>query len=280
MSQPKVSITINTWAPESKKYLDLCVESVQRLNYPKDLIDVTVVGRKSYQPEYKGVKTVAPDSDDFTNEFGQNFVIRHTDPESKYLFMLNDDCVCTPDSLRHLIDVAGDQDLMVMPISPCDNYWKYQLMFPIKYNGNVVMLSDRFYRYEQLESYRESLLHAESIYPPGVLMTEMLCTFALLLPRKTYERIGPFDEEFNCGQSDFDYCLRAQQMGIPRAIALHSLVWHFGGATSSNTMTAARKVSNARHFRKKWGVWPEGFDLLSIPDPTERELREAGFIGE
>jgi GT2 family glycosyltransferase len=248
----RVSIVINTWSPAAKPYLDLCVESVRRLNYDQAALDVVLVGRKSYAPEYDGVKTVAPDSDSFGNEFGQNFGVAHTDPSSEYLFLINDDVCLTPGSLKNLVQMTSDSDVLLSPISPCDNYWKYQLHFPIKHEGETILLTDRFYKLEQLEECREALLSAESIYPQGAILTDMLCAFALFLPRKTWARIGPLDENFHTGQSDYDYCLRARALDIPRVIALNSLVWHFGGVTSEGTLNERARLANVEYFQKKW----------------------------
>lgn len=248
----KVSIIVNTWSPEALRYLSLCMESIRALDYPKELLDVVLVGRKSYAPEYAGVKTVAPDSDAFGNEFGQNFGVQHADPDSKYLFLINDDVCLTRDSLKNLVELADDQDMILSPISQCDNYWKYQLHFPIQHEGQTLFLTDRFYRLEQLEQYRASLMSAQSIYPPGVIITDMLCLFAAFIPRSTWEKIGPLDENFDTGQSDFDYCLRARELNIPRLIALNSLVWHFGGATSETSHTDERRKKNTAYFQEKW----------------------------
>lgn len=248
----KVSIVVNTWSEKAKPYLDLCIESIQALNYPKEQLDVVLVGRKSYAPEYAGVKTVAPESDQFGNEFGQNFGVMHTNPESKYLFLINDDVCLTRDSLKNLVEIAGDQDMILSPISPCDNYWKYHLHFGFPYKGELKFLTERFYRLEQLAEYRENLISAHSIYPQGLLITDMLCLFAAFIPRSTWEKIGPLDENFDTGQSDFDYCLRARELNIPRLIALNSLVWHFGGATSAESHTDERREKNAAYFRSKW----------------------------
>lgn len=263
----RVSILVNTWSPSAKSYLDLCMRSIFALNYPKDQLDVVLVGRKSYAPEYPGVKTVAPDSDQFGNEFGQNFGVAHTDSTSEFLFLINDDVFLTKNCLKNLVDIAsGDTDMLLMPISPCDNYWKYSLHFPFQHQGQTMLLTERFYKYDQLAPYAEALMNTDSLYPQGAIFTDMLCTYALLLSRRTFERIGPLDEGFDTGQSDYDYCRRAEALNIPRVIALNALVYHFGGATSETGHTLERRVRNARYWKSKYGEWPEGFDASVIKD--------------
>jgi GT2 family glycosyltransferase len=249
---PRVSIVINTWSLSSKPYLDLCIDSVKQLNYPKELLDVVLVGRKSYAPEYAGVKTVAPDSDEFGNELGQNFGVAHTNPESKHLFLINDDVFLTKNCLRNLVEAAGDQDLLLVPTSPCDNQWKYLLTFAVEHEGMHMILTDRFYRYEDLAPYAQSMINAESLYPSGLVLTDKLCLFAVLIPRSTWNWMGPMDEGFNTGQSDIDYSLRARERNIPRVIALNAIAWHFGGATSGDTFTDEHRRKNAEYFARKW----------------------------
>jgi GT2 family glycosyltransferase len=252
MTAPKVSIVVNTWSPKAKPYLDLCIESIRNLNYPQEQLDVVLVGRKSYQPEYEGVKTVAPDSDEFGNELGQNFGVAVTDPSSDYLFLINDDVFLTKNCVKNLVDMCAGQNMLLTPISPCDNFWKYTLHFVFNHEGEQLALFDRFYRYEQLEPYFKSLMNADSIYPQGALQTDMICAFALFLPRSTWNMIGPLDENFDTGQSDYDYCLRARALNLPRVIALNSIAWHFGGATTDGGHSDVRREKNTKYFQEKW----------------------------
>jgi GT2 family glycosyltransferase len=113
-------------------------------------------------------------------------------------------------------------------------------------------LTDRFYRYDDLKPYFDGMMRARSVYPQGVLITDKLCLFAVLIPRKTWARLGPMDENFNTGQSDFDYSLRAREQNVPRLIALNSIAWHFGGATSGDSFSQEQRDKNAAYFKSKW----------------------------
>ncbi len=249
---PKVSIVVITYLERSKQYLDLCIESIRRLDYPAEQLEVILVGRKSYAPTYDGVRTVWPEPEEFGNAVGLNYGLSLTDPSSTHILMLNDDVILTRDSLKNMVAMAGTDDMLLMPISPCDNYLKYSLHFPFEHLGAAHALTERFYRYDDLAPYAGSLMRARSIYPQGAIVTDMLCLFCCLIPRSTYEKIGAFDEGFKTGQDDYDYCIRARQLNIPRLIALNVLVWHFGGVTADHTLTPEVRMANIEHFKAKW----------------------------
>jgi GT2 family glycosyltransferase len=232
--------------------LDACIESINNLDYPRELLDVVLVGRKSYAPTFEGVKTVAPESDEFGNEFGQNFGVEHTDPASELLFLINDDVILTRSCLKNMALAAGNQDCLMVPISPCDNAWKYTLHFQFMHNNQAQVVADRFYRYDDLKPYLKSMMNADSVYNPGLVYTDKLCLFAALIPRSTWNKVGRMDEGFSTGQSDFDYSIRCRHLNIPRAVCLNALAWHFGGATSTDTLSAEKRQKNADYFKKKW----------------------------
>jgi GT2 family glycosyltransferase len=151
-----------------------------------------------------------------------------------------------------MIRLADISDMLLVPISPCDNHFKYALHFPFQHEGQTKLLTSRFYKYDILKPLADGLMDADSYYPQGAICTDKLCLFAVLIPRSTWNKIGPMDEGFNTGQSDYDYSLRARDLNIPRLIALDSVVWHFGGATSENGHTKEQREKNTAYFRAKW----------------------------
>ncbi len=252
MIKPKVSIIVTTYKESTRRYLDLCIKSIRALNYPSDRLDVVLVARRDYAPEYAGVRTVWPDQQSFHNPVGLNYGFASADSDSDHYLMLNDDTVLTRDSLARMVELAGDSELIMCPISPCDNYWKYVLHFSLQSGLERIALNDRFYRYDDLKEHHDGMINAESAYPQGLLVTDMLCLYAALIPRKVWQKVGEFDEHFLTGQDDYDYCLRARALDIPRVIALNALIWHFGGVTADSTLDPSIREKNIAYFKSKW----------------------------
>lgn len=256
---PLVSIIITTWAPEQKRYLDLCVESVKNLNFPQDQLDITIIGRKGYMPEYEGIHTKRPDEDGhFYPARGINYGMLAANPRSKYFLILNDDVILTKNSLANLVSAVGDHKIMANGISPCDNGIAYNLLFGFQKDNEFIGMSTKQYRYDDLKGYFKELMNAESIYPQGIVRQGFLCIYATLIPRIAYEAIGDWDENFKTGQDDLDYSMRAHQKGFDTVSVLNSLIWHFSGVTVENTLNLKIRQDNVRYFRDKWGHMPPG----------------------
>ena len=243
----KVAIIITTYLEESKPYLDACIESVLGLNYPQHLIDVILVGRKSYKPEYLGVETIAPDSDDFGNSEGMNYGAKNAGDPDFYLF-LNDDVILTRDSLRNLVASAGNESVILGPISNCDQGIKYFL-----FTGNKPLPNQLRFKPETHAEAAKELMEVQSVYPPGIILQKHLYFYAVLIPAHVWARVGEFGEQYSTGPDDLDYSRRAQQQGIPLGICLDALIFHCSGTTADLTLTPEKRAANAKAWEQTWG---------------------------
>lgn len=250
MQNAKVSIVVTAYLPASKPYLDNCIASIKNLDYPKEDIEVIIVCPSWYMPEFEGVSRVMPAFGAYHNPVAVNFGMNQASKDSKYLLMLNDDVILTRDSLKNMVRAAADSDVVISPISNCDNYGHYQLTFPFG-------LNDRQYRVEQIAHIVPMIMNANSPYPPGYMFPQTLYLYANLYPRKVWEKVGGFDEEFKTGYDDTDWCMRAQKAGVKLVIALDALVWHCSGASADKTMGALNsdiRAQNEAYFRQKWSL--------------------------
>ncbi len=238
---PKVSIIITSYFERSRPYLDLCLRSIRGLDYPKDQLEVIVVGRKDYMPRLEGVKTVSPNEVKFWPPVGLNHGIAKSTGE--FIFVLNDDTICTKDSLRNLVR-ALERNTQVGLLMPISNDQQS------RYHANVGIVA-RPYRIEELEGRAHLLMAQESPYPPAYSFHQTLCIYAFLMRRAVYDQVGPFDESL-IGQDDIDYTLRIGQNGLLNAIAYDSIVYHFGGVSADHTFTAANRDESMKRFQAKW----------------------------
>ncbi len=72
----------------------------------------------------------------------------------------------------------------------------------------------------------------------------------LALRRKTFIKLGGFDEKFENGCEDIDLCFKAQQVGLKTLVANKSEILHHVSSTRSSD--SLRDERNTRHFQDKW----------------------------
>lgn len=251
----KVTIVCVTYLKENDKYLRLALESVK--NQIFDDYELILVSSGDHVPQDipKWVKHLHHKERHHYPE-AVNSGFKLADPSSQYFFMMNDDVILTKNSLKNLVMTAGENDILLNPISNCDNGSKYSLVMGHQKHSEFNRLTQRFYRYDDLKDSFESLMSSDSIYPWGLILQDFICFYATLIPRKTWDKLGGLDPQFKTGQDDVDLSFRAKQMGIPAAFVLNSLIWHFGGATADLALTDEIRKSNIEYFSKKWGMLP------------------------
>lgn len=254
MSNPKISIIIPTLNEKSKPYLDLCIDGIMSLNYPRELLDVSIISPTTYVPKYDGVKNMHHPTDERSFAEAVNYGILNSDQSSKHVFLLSDDTIPTRDSLQNLVNSIGDCELLMAATSNCDRGWKYDLHFTIPdNNGELLSIDNRYFRIKDLQGLEWNLKNSSSLYLQGVVYTDTLCFYAVLIPRSVINKVGLLDEKFRDGYEDSDFCHRAKLIKIPCAFELSSLIFHAGGATTSETLTAEITASNKKYFFEKWG---------------------------
>lgn len=245
--KPFVSIIVTAYLKESKPYLDLCMDSISHLDYPKESCEVIIVSPDHYRPMYDNAVTVTPIKPSYWNAHALNYGIECASDKAAYYLLLNDDVILTHNSLNNLVYASsfmGDR-ANLMPISN-DQQGKYFLPTP----GGTGP-----YRIEQIKN-AEMLIESNSPYREGIIFYDTLCLYAHLLPRNIWNTVGSFDETME-GQIDIDYCMRIRQMGFLNGIALDSLIYHAGGVSADITMTARAREESIKTFKDKWGVEPK-----------------------
>lgn len=256
--KPFVTVVVATWLPENKHYLDLCIQSVNNSDYPKDLMEIILVGKPGYLPEYQGVRTISPTKNKFYCSEGMNFGAAQASPDAQYLLLLNDDVVLTKECLSRLVNTskAGGDNLVTAPICNTDNNLQFTLFFGYEKNGKWEPLPEHWIRYEDIENDIPAMINAKSMYNCGMIWTDHLCMSSPLIPMKIWKRLGGFDEEFHGGADDIDFCIRASQLGYKLGIALDSLAFHFGSVTINKTVDTETWLYNTDLFVKKHGSFP------------------------
>lgn len=250
----KVSIICATYLKENERYLKLAIDSIVNQSYTN--YELIVVSSGEHTPEVPHWVKHLHHNDRHHYPEAINSGVKLADPNSKYYLIINDDVIITKNAIKNMVDVAQDNDIIINPISNCDNHAKYNLIFGYHKNGNFTPLPNRFYRFDDTKNDHDYMMNAESIYPPGFISQDFVAFYATLFPKKTWDKLGGLDPEFKTGADDVDCSYRARDLKIPCGFALNSLIWHFGGTTADLALTPEIRRQNIEYFAKKWGRLP------------------------
>ena len=164
--------------------------------------------------------------------------------QGEYLAVLNNDIVVSPGWARGL-----RRHLQTRP--------QLGMLCPITNNiGNEAQValaghsvSDVF---ESAQAY--------TLRKTGQFLPLHVCAFfCVMMHRRTYETVGPMDEQFVPGFfEDDDYCLRIKALGLELGCAEDVFVYHELSASFDKLKAAHRQEIFERNkalFEKKWGTW-------------------------
>lgn len=249
----KASIVCATYLESNQKYLDLLIKSIRNLDFDKNELEVIIVSSGEYKPNTYEFKNVhSPFRLHFPSAI--NLGVEHASGDN--LLIVNDDVILTQHCLNAFYQFGSDREIILGPISNCDNYFKYHLPFLYTHNNQYMSVDKRFYRYDDWP-HPEDMMNAHPLCGPGVWFQEYICFYTVFMSKKVWNKLGPLDHEYKTGQDDLDYCKRAKLEKIPVGIVSNALVWHFGGVASSQTLTTEERKFNIDKYFKKWNELPK-----------------------
>lgn len=227
---------------DQPEVLRLCVESV--LKHTKASSRLIIVNNgggqriRDYCSSLKPTESVKLKFYDFPENMG--FVrgnnIAASEGDSRYVCLLNNDCVVTPAWLERMIDLA-DKNPKFAAINPqCDTMITHKETSALPYE-------ERSRYFSQFKS---------QFYVLGVAIG-----FCMLIPRKVIREIGLFNEEIDTAYfEDADFSYRAKEAGYLCVLAADAYVYHqpFGKASSiSMSRRQALMAKNRAWLERKWG---------------------------
>lgn len=162
----------------------------------------------------------------------------------EYLVLLNNDTHVTPGWIRTLKSHL-DLDKTIGLIGPVTNNIGNEAKIDIVYTDMDEML---------IESASYTRKHIGELY---ALRTAAF--FCVMMPRKTYEQVGPLDEAFGIGFfEDDDYCRRIEQFGL-RIVCAEDVFVHHHLSASFNALKKQERhklfEENRKIYEAKWGKW-------------------------
>ena len=157
------------------------------------------------------------------------------------LLFLNNDTVVTENWLKNMLNVLNADELIGM-VGPISNSCSGRQQIHVSYS-DLSGLDD--FAHEHCHR------HAGIAYD-----SRRLVGFCLLIKKKVWDEVGPFDEQFGIGNfEDDDLCLRVLEAGYMSKIAMDSFVHHVGSATFRTLDINYFRLleQNRKIATEKWG---------------------------
>lgn len=263
MLQNKLSIVVVTYLEKNQKHLDLCLDTIFKQDLPIDY-EIILVSSGEYKPTHVISERIKHFHLDERHHYpeGINYGVSKTDPNSKYLLLANDDLLFSKNSIMNMIMTLGDNELILNPMSTCDNFWRYHTHIQYLKYDKPKELNKRFYLYDELEPDFSDIFNNSVQKEFGLLFVPYCCLYGTLMPRKVWDKVGGLDPAFKTGQDDVDFGYRAKMHGIRSAVCMHAFILHFGGRTADFALDDNHRNYNISYFTKKWRGHSEIFSWL------------------
>lgn len=221
-----VAIIILNW--NGKEDTLECLESVFRLDYPN--FEVIVVDNGSSDGSVEAVRDAYPQATLIENganlgfSGGNNVGIRYAlERGAEYVWLLNNDTTVEPDSLRSLVACAEAHPKVGM-LSPVIYY--YDEPEAVWFAGGVI----------DWRTGRTNHLCVPGAFSAADSEERYICGCAILIKRKTIERIGVLDERFSPAfYEDTDWSVRCVEKGFQLAIAKDAKIFHKGSVSTGGS---------------------------------------------
>lgn len=199
-----------------------CLASLQHLDYSDR--QIIVVDNGSGDDSVERLQAAYPELHLVVSEEnlgfsgGVNLGIRAAmeNPQTRFVWLLNNDTTVDPKALNALIDAAQAHSKALIGSL---------LLYP---DGRFQRIGNRLTPW--LGKLKDCPQPASGSGP--LVAVESLSGCSMLIPRQVFEAIGFFDERYFLYFEDNDFCMRAARVGFPSLACLHSRIFHEEGATT------------------------------------------------
>jgi len=222
---PRVAIVVLNWNGTSDTIA--CLESLSQLDYPR--YEVVLVDNGSVPPAADTLKARFPAittlqlPQNIGYSGGNNAGIRYAlEQGHDYVWILNNDTVVRPDSLRRAVEMAtsdariGVVGVKILAMEDPKRVWV--AYGEVTYRQSLVRLIGYFWlddgRFDEARDVE---------WVPGT---------AMLLARPALERLGGFDDDFFAYHEDVDWCTMAREAGFRIVFAPLAVIYHKGHQSS------------------------------------------------
>lgn len=236
---PLVTVIVPTHLDKNAGYLELCLESIlasQDIDFEVICIADTVSPPKRItDPRLKMYwdRSLVTASDKF------NWAVGHSTQSSKYLWLISDDVMITPQAMKTMILGMGDNLILCNPMSNCDNGSQFytDLGIPVKLTKENLPVQ----------------MPVSNGMPFLIPVRQFISFYCTMIPRKVWQMVGELDGRMDYRWNDVDYCARAAKQGVQAMINLGAFALHFGDQSIPFSVTKEQMDACDKAFMDKYG---------------------------
>lgn len=229
---PLVSVIILNW--NGKKFLHTCLSSLTQITNPR--IEIIVVDNNSsddsvlfMKENFPKVRVIASRKN---NGFAGGNNIGARAATGQYLLFLNNDTKVTKIFLIPMIE-AYKRDSSIGCIQPEMRVMNHPDL--LDEAGAYLTMSGFLYHYGYRKEYRLSMYRTTRV----VFSAKGAC---MLIPKRAFDQVGGFDEDFFIFFEETDLCHRLWLAGYKVVYQPDSYMYHVAGGDTTDTYTYERRV--------------------------------------
>lgn len=229
---PKVSVIILNW--NGKKFLDACLSSLA--NVTSIPLEIIVVDNNSSDDSVKFIRNKFPKvnliASKENNGFAKGNNIGAARATGKYLLFLNNDTKVTPEFLTPLV-AACEKDSTIGCVQPEMRVMKSPDL--LDEAGAYLTFSGFLYHYGYRKKYNAPMYRSTR----EVFSAKGACIF---IPKKVFQTVGAFDEDFFIFFEETDLCHRIWLAGFRVLYMPKSHIFHVAGGDTLDTYNHERRI--------------------------------------
>ncbi|MFA7707432.1 MAG: glycosyltransferase family 2 protein [Candidatus Pacearchaeota archaeon] len=227
---PFVSIVFPNW--NGKKVTIECIESLERLNYPKERMEIVISDNGSSDESIEVIKKkfnkiknqgwyslkLIENKENLGPAKAYNLGIKNSNPNYDYIWKLDNDVELDKNALIELVKVAESNEKIGFVGSKV-YYFNYGNNDLLWHTGGYINYWFGYTTHYGKDIYDKG--QYESLKIPNYLVG---CSY--LVKKKIIQEIGLIDERYFIYGDDTEWCLRNNSKGFLNVYAPKSKVWH------------------------------------------------------
>lgn len=225
LTLPFVSISIVNL--NGRDYLEKCLESIKKLEYPAELIEIIIVDNGSSDNSVDFIKSNYPDAKLIKNNRNTGFAFANNQAaeaaKGEYIAFLNNDTVVDSKWLIELLrPIFGDKEVVASgsKVLSVDGS-------SLDFVGGMINFEGKGFQIDYGIPVEKDI-HQQYEFLPFVNGG------AMMINRKVFLEAGSFDQDFFAYYEDVDLGWRLWVLGYKVIFAPKSIVYHYHHGTSKN----------------------------------------------